>query len=83
MVFSSVLAYIQIGIFLLVVMTVSWLYATFFFASILCIMGPEKQSNGHSNQNDAHLMEQLNNQQRNHSKVNNRHLNKTEIVPQT
>lgn len=83
MVFSSVLAYIQIGIFLLVVMTVSWLYATFFFTSILWIIGPEKQPKGHLNQNDAHLMEQLNDQKRNHSKEKNRHSNKTEIDSQT
>lgn len=63
MVFSSVLAYIQIGIFLLIVMTISWLYATFFFTSILWVLGPEKLINDNtSNQNDAHLMEQLNSQ---------------------
>lgn len=86
MVFSSVLAYIQIGIFLLVVMTISWLYATFFFTSILWIFGPEKQSNDRLSQNDAHVMEQLNHhhQQENDSLENNRHLNtKTEIDSQT
>lgn len=86
MVFSSVLAYIQIGIFLLIVMTISWLYATFFFTSILWVFGPEKLSNEHaSNQNDAHLMEQLNkeHQQQNDSLENKRHLNKTEIDTKT
>lgn len=41
MLFSSVLAYQQIGIFLIVVMTVSWLYATFFFGSLLSAVGPK------------------------------------------
>jgi protein dispatched 1 len=38
---SNVLAYIQIGIFLVVVMTVSWVYATFFLMSLLSLIGPE------------------------------------------
>ncbi|XP_059612470.1 protein dispatched [Phlebotomus argentipes] len=38
---SHVLAYIQIGIFLLVVMTISWLYATFFLTSLLSLVGPQ------------------------------------------
>lgn len=38
---SSVLAYTQIGSFLLIVMSISWLYGTFFFASILCVIGPQ------------------------------------------
>lgn len=38
---SSVLAYTQIGSFLLIVMSISWLYGTFFFASLLCVMGPQ------------------------------------------
>lgn len=38
---SSVLAYTQIGSFLLIVMSISWLYGTFFFASVLCAMGPQ------------------------------------------
>lgn len=41
MLFSSVLAYIQIGIFLVVVMTVSWIFATFFLMSILRLIGPQ------------------------------------------
>lgn len=77
MVFSNVLAYIQIAQLLLVVMTVSWLYATFFFASILYIFGPEKHNNDQSNQNDAQVMQQLNNTKSN-SRINN-DLNKTEI----
>lgn len=87
MVFSSVLAYIQIGIFLLIVMTISWLYATFFFTSILWILGPEKHSNERSNQNDAQVLEHLNNlhqQKQNDSlETNHRHFNKTEIDSQT
>jgi protein dispatched 1 len=38
---SNVLAYIQIGIFLVVVMTVSWIYSTFFLMSLLRVIGPE------------------------------------------
>ncbi|KAF5279572.1 hypothetical protein FQA39_LY18285 [Lamprigera yunnana] len=41
MVPSTVLPYTQIGIFLVVVMTVSWIFSTFFLCSLLCIMGPE------------------------------------------
>lgn len=39
---SSVLAYIQIGVFLVVVMSVSWMYSTFMFNALLSIWGPEK-----------------------------------------
>lgn len=39
---SSVLAYIQIGVFLIVVMSVSWLYSTFLFNALLSIAGPER-----------------------------------------
>ncbi|XP_030376547.1 protein dispatched [Scaptodrosophila lebanonensis] len=38
---SSILPYIQIGIFLVVVMIISWLYATFFLMSLLRIAGPQ------------------------------------------
>lgn len=38
---SNVLAYIQIGKFLLIVMSISWLYGTFFFGSLLCTIGPQ------------------------------------------
>ncbi|XP_055677193.1 protein dispatched [Lutzomyia longipalpis] len=38
---SHLLAYIQIGIFLLVVMTISWFYATFFLTSLLRVVGPQ------------------------------------------
>lgn len=41
MLFSNVIAYIKIGLFLIIVMTVSWLYATFFFTSLLYTIGPE------------------------------------------
>uniref|UniRef100_A0A023EYY9 Putative patched transmembrane receptor n=2 Tax=Triatoma infestans TaxID=30076 RepID=A0A023EYY9_TRIIF len=37
---SSVLAYRQIGIFLIVVMCASWVYATFFLMSLLALFGP-------------------------------------------
>lgn len=38
---SNVLAYIQIGVFLVVVMFVSWVYSTFFLGSLLCVAGPQ------------------------------------------
>lgn len=38
---SNVLAYIQIGTFLVVVMTISWVYSTFFLMSLLSVIGPE------------------------------------------
>ena len=37
---SRVLAYIQIGIFLVIIMGVSWIYATFFLCPLLAIAGP-------------------------------------------
>lgn len=39
---SQVLAYTQIGTFLVIVMAVSWLFGTFFLCSTLAIMGPTK-----------------------------------------
>lgn len=79
MVFSNVLAYKQIGLFLLIVMTISWFYATFFFASLLWVLGPTKQNAETANKNDTHVMEQLNNQQEHDSLETDRHLSKTEI----
>ncbi|XP_071501982.1 protein dispatched homolog 1-like [Diadema antillarum] len=38
---SMVLSYIQLGTFLMLVMTVSWVYATFLFISICHTIGPE------------------------------------------
>ncbi|XP_071501981.1 protein dispatched homolog 1-like [Diadema antillarum] len=38
---SIVLSYIQLGTFLMLVMTVSWVYATFLFISICHTIGPE------------------------------------------
>lgn len=38
---SLVLAYIQIGIFLVTVMAVSWFYATFHLGSLLAVAGPQ------------------------------------------
>ncbi|XP_034170851.1 protein dispatched [Osmia lignaria lignaria] len=40
---SCVLAYIQIGMFLLLVMGISWIYATFFLCPVLAIIGPSSQ----------------------------------------
>ncbi|XP_067210286.1 protein dispatched isoform X1 [Linepithema humile] len=37
---SHVLAYIQIGVFLLIVMAISWIYATLFLCSMLAVVGP-------------------------------------------
>ncbi|KAL2743261.1 protein dispatched [Vespula maculifrons] len=37
---SDVLAYIQIGIFLLLVMGISWIYATLFLCPMLAVIGP-------------------------------------------
>ncbi|EEB17830.1 conserved hypothetical protein [Pediculus humanus corporis] len=39
---SSVLAYIQIGVFLLILMTSSWFYSTIFLMSLLSVFGPLK-----------------------------------------
>ncbi|XP_055305297.1 protein dispatched [Sitodiplosis mosellana] len=79
-VFSSVLAYIQIGIFLLIVMTVSWFYATFFFCTLLYTIGPiggEKQTSDRTNPNDVQAMQQLNNMVKQNARKPT-HLNKTE-----
>lgn len=40
---SHVLAYIQIAIFLLLIMGVSWLYATFFLCPLLAVVGPSPE----------------------------------------
>ncbi|KAL1492621.1 hypothetical protein ABEB36_010857 [Hypothenemus hampei] len=40
MMFSLVLPYFQIGLFLVLVMTISWSYATFFLGSLLISVGP-------------------------------------------
>lgn len=39
---SLILPYIQIGVFLVIVMCISWLYATFLLGSLLAIAGPDK-----------------------------------------
>lgn len=39
---SKILPYIQIGIFLVAVMTVSWIYSTFYLGSLLAAFGPEQ-----------------------------------------
>ena len=41
---ARVLAYIQIGTFIVVLMTISWIFATFFFLSLLSAWGPNKIS---------------------------------------
>lgn len=40
MLFSSVLVYIQIGTFLMLMSAISWFVSTFFFGSFLAILGP-------------------------------------------
>lgn len=40
---SHVLAYIQIGLFLVLVMGISWIYASLFLNSILSVIGPSSQ----------------------------------------
>lgn len=40
---SLILPYIQIGIFLVTVMSVSWIYATFHLGAMLAIIGPQNQ----------------------------------------
>jgi hypothetical protein len=42
MLFSHVLAHIQIGIFLLTLTAISWAFSTFFFCSVLAVIGTEK-----------------------------------------
>ncbi len=39
---TRMLAYQELGTFLMLIMTFSWLYSTFFFQSLLCIIGPSK-----------------------------------------
>lgn len=39
---SLILPYIQIGVFLVIVMCISWVYATFLLGSLLAIAGPDK-----------------------------------------
>lgn len=38
---STILAYRQLGVFLMIVISVSWTYATFFFQSLLMVVGPK------------------------------------------
>lgn len=38
---SEVLAYIQLGVFLVLAMGISWIYATFFLCSLLSVAGPK------------------------------------------
>ena len=39
---STVLVYVQLGQFLMVVMAMSWFFATFFFQSMCAVAGPRK-----------------------------------------
>ncbi|XP_050046962.1 protein dispatched homolog 1 isoform X2 [Dermacentor andersoni] len=39
---SFVLAYLQVGTFLMLITVVSWVYATFFFHSLLSVAGPQR-----------------------------------------
>ena len=38
------LSYIQLGQFLMIIMSVSWVYATFFFQALCSIFGPQNDS---------------------------------------
>ena len=38
---SHIIAYTKLGIFLMLVMSFSWVYSTFFFQSLCCIIGPK------------------------------------------
>ncbi|CAH1377826.1 unnamed protein product [Tenebrio molitor] len=40
---SLILPYIQVGVFLVTVMSVSWIYATFHLGAMLAIIGPQNQ----------------------------------------
>lgn len=44
MMFSLILPYFQIGLFLVLLMTVSWIYATFFLGSLLATLGPTQNA---------------------------------------
>ena len=44
---ARVLAYIQIGTFIVVLMTISWIFSTFFFLALLSAWGPNKISSLH------------------------------------
>ena len=44
---ARVLAYIQIGTFIVVLMTISWIFSTFFFLALLSAWGPNKISGLH------------------------------------
>ena len=39
---TRMLAYQELGTFLMLIMAFSWLYSTFFFQALLCIIGPSK-----------------------------------------
>lgn len=43
---ATVLSYQQIGVFLALIMGVSWAYGTFFFMSLCMVFGPEKNCSG-------------------------------------
>lgn len=43
MLLSDVLAYIQLGKFLVIVMSISWIFSTFFLMSLLYICGPQHE----------------------------------------
>ncbi|XP_033115850.1 protein dispatched homolog 1-like [Anneissia japonica] len=39
---STILSYTRMGIFLMLIMTITWVYSTFFFQSVCHFIGPEK-----------------------------------------
>ncbi|XP_066158603.1 protein dispatched [Euwallacea fornicatus] len=42
MLFSEILPYFQVGLFLVIIMSISWAYATFYLGSLLYILGPSE-----------------------------------------
>uniref|UniRef100_A0A0A9XAS5 Protein dispatched 1 n=2 Tax=Lygus hesperus TaxID=30085 RepID=A0A0A9XAS5_LYGHE len=56
---SHVLAYTQIGTFLVVVMVVSWSFATFFLPSLLCALGPVNLGSSTVSSREQHELEAL------------------------
>lgn len=68
---SNILAYIQIGKFLIIIMSVSWLYATLFLMSLLTAFGPQ---HGFGQFHMPHFTRRKrdNKNKQNHSEYNNR-----------
>lgn len=68
---SNILAYIQIGKFLIIIMSVSWLYATLFLMSLLTVFGPQ-YGFGQFRMPHFNRRKRDNKNKQNHSEYNNR-----------